>query len=1559
VKCIRKRTKEKYLYFTAAGICTLLISILLAWLVIKPGLALQKEVCEITEHMHDETCYTDGDDLEFIEQNLIEGISQSGQSWILHCTLEEHEHTIYCQDTNIENPQQSDPGTPAVQEEDSCESFESYIQSLSLHYRTEDTGWKEYDSSVTLPANADLKLYVTYADIPLSLLERNAGTLYASIPEMMENAAVSSVILVEGNTCGTMEAAGDKVYLHFDQNWLAGLLEREDSATITISGDFQIESQISLDYASGSEEGELVMGEVSISIRFDSDVLVKYGNVILKKEIDLENDRLIETEDGLYIRYLLTVQAGSAGSADVFVEDSFIQNAEYVIGFVQIEEAERILESERNGFGAFETLDDNSKEHGSICVKEETLIWTIGDMEPFETRTLSYDVKLDETYAGSVSKGSLVNVATVKPGTPVQQTASAMFTPKAAVTPKKWCSAKSELDDGSMLLTYSIKVTAAASNSYSVHGLQIKDGFYFDINKTSASYLPYIDFLEESFVLMQSDGTKESVTPVFDTSIHGFTVDVGSIAPGKDATLTYSVVIEPGIYVAAGQNAPRISNRMWLLSSARKARSTHIWNKYLHNVDLKKQSWIDKTEPERIEEDLIIEMDENVYVQQGNTFIKENVSSFTVPAGSYCYALAAGDTDMWDLSNAVISDSYSKEGLINTGYLQVVKVYQGEIEQSAWLKIDGSTSFSFSFADLGFSGSGYYELIYFAKPDFDPALQIISMQNSASLQGSVSSSSFYYTLPKATVSVSSAISSASSFGVEKIGWNYREQNVQGSAAYIDWVIQVSSSAEIPEGFTLLDTPEDAVMKNISAGKVIANALAFEEECVLSWGILKEGLDWSETDDSSVLQNSGLWQELDIENLTWKMNGEGNLEIETKSAVSLLEEEKLVVLVRTMVNDHALPSTDRACITYSNSISSSMSGDDFIFWNTASMDGAGGPGILKELGLLFEWDGENMDVLQDGTLQVPATTVQLDGQDITLEPGTYIAWQIQLNYLGELNGTYYFTDTLPQGVELVYAAIWWAGSEYANKEAPPETAEIENLSADWQRHEVLAKNRSPGTLKKEKSATIYYTSGSRVLFKTENIEPAAIDKAGVEFQIVCRIQDPDILLEGQEKELVNTADLYSAQGIFIESNQSEVSVTKSTLSKQTDIQPGSSAVIPFEIRVNPLGEDLISGAEEVTVVDEIYNPLCVDYNSISVINSTTLHEIPFKLSQNQSGALLFTIPDNIPVTIRYEAVAEISPETQFAIVNNAWFYGYSPQKDSTVLIVDYSYSASAGAVVNTRCSLQITKRDAANLLGEYLEGAEFAIYQTNVEEDELSLSGDPIWSGTTVSGKSLLATVLQDGSYLSYNTVYALVETRAPDGYVKEEEPYYFTVAREEDGEWPQFLDTVHVTWSGSVHKADILNSKGSITAEKKFLSLSDEETMVSGTWTFGLYASDPKTDPNANPVQMVSIETPEETSAVFENLDIGRTWYVYELDDEQNPILPGNTAFIHQKSFLVSCDTAQIYLSDENPDQNLEIVNHVRYAVLPQTGGNEHILYRTGAALIGMALLPKIRRRKD
>ena len=253
--------------------------------------------------------------------------------------------------------------------------------------------------------------------------------------------------------------------------------------------------------------------------------------------------------------------------------------------------------------------------------------------------------------------------------------------------------------------------------------------------------------------------------------------------------------------------------------------------------------------------------------------------------------------------------------------------------------------------------------------------------------------------------------------------------------------------------------------------------------------------------------------------------------------------------------------------------------------------------------MFTYTGSgSITDIQGGTNQ------DIDTAALSGEAGTYAAWQIHVNYEGNLSGHYRVIDEIPAGMELAYVRIWWIGDRI--RSSPPTvnqltSKELAVFGSGWTEHVLTT-----GTINFGQQTTYYYTDGRQVLWDIGDLVAGGEqDTYAVEFQIVCRVTDPDVLLGSESRTFNNNVSLHTVSGQNIGVDSNGVTIQRQTLSKTSTYDPDTNGGrYPFRITLNELGEDLVDGSDTNTLVDELSDTLTLDITSLHVVTTQTDAEV---------------------------------------------------------------------------------------------------------------------------------------------------------------------------------------------------------------------------------------------------------------------------------------------------------------------------------------------------------------
>lgn len=875
-------------------------------------------------------------------------------------------------------------------------------------------------------------------------------------------------------------------------------------------------------------------------------------------------------------------------------------------------------------------------------------------------------------------------------------------------------------------------------------------------------------------------------------------------------------------------------------------------------------------------------------------------------------------------------------------------------DQTVWVKVDGQTSFSFTPEQIELNGKKAYLLTYYAQPKNIDGITQVVVSNRFNLSGTVGIGNIQYEFAGIGVEASVIVEGGNSFAAEKQSWYYEKPQVPtgdfaNGALY--WVIKVDGTV-LPKNTAIKDVTNavggsahyirGTSLVGVYTGNLGTNSLAdyADLDSLIARGPL------------TALESSNYTVAKDNSSLTLTLNQE----------ITLAPGDSLYLIVKTEPSQ--LPANKRDAFTYNNKLQSRSDGTNWLDHNTASKTLYGSENIFKELGRVFTYPGSGNSItdIQSGTNQTISTGA-LNGA------GTYVAWQIHVNYEGSLSGRHRVVEQIPVGMEVTYVRMWWLGSKAVQQKPRPTFVqltpeEITALGGGWTEYEKTLPSNNAGS-----QTNYYYTNGQQVIWDIDNLVAGGgfRDDYAVEIQIVCKVTDPDVLLGGESKEFNNEVSLQNSKGAIIGNDSNGVTIEKQTLSKQGTYNPETNGGrYPFKIKLNELGEDLVSGKATITLVDELSDTLILDTTSIQVVNTRTDEVVTNWTSSVEGQTLKIVLPDNQPLTVTYEATVNAAPGQTISISNKAHWKGYATPSGGSVEVEDFHYSTGGTAGADTSPSVTVKKLDQYNT-SQALPDATFTLVEGTYANGTftpttggLSLTGTTGKDGTLTFGK-------ESGQTMSYNTVYCLTETVAPEGYVRDAAPHYFAVVKQQDGKYPTFPNGVTVWYQSADYTYQAYNHKGEATVAKKFLDAGGKPLKkIDGTYRFGIYTA---ANPTGNPLQTVTITyanstvTPESRTAKFTNLTLGGTYHIYELDDNDVPIRGDNTlATVNGANFLVTYSSGPAVTIPESGTAAaaVTVTNQVCYPELPNTGGAGTMPYTIGGFLLltGAAFLLLYRHTK-
>lgn len=1398
----------------------------------------------------------------------------------------------------------------------------NYITGATLFYR-EAAGeeWITVTDGVVIPGDAKLKLTANFANVPLSDLLANGGVLQFELPQLLLDPAKDGDMTDEnGEIIGTVSVENGILTIDFDDEWLQ--VQNANNVTV-ISGSFNVSSRVDPAALDDEGKGKLVLGDVTIIAQFEEDIAAKNGTVALTKSV---SPKIVESEDGNYAEYTLTVTAGKEGCPQVRVVDHFTANSDFVSYLGVGSEAETLTSTGSPG----ETI-AVGKAHGTVCIDASgDLVWEIGDMTANETRTLRYRVKLGEnyTYLQNSEEKLISNEAQAYAAQYPKENSTANLEPKAGLNLKKTAASPVRNEDGSYTIAYTVVAQANKGNLFTLKNVRVDDCLNDPEKPTNEAYLPYMNYVDGSFLYFigtSASGTGTALTPTMHEDGKGFSAVLGDLAPGEALTIQYQVHVGLEALTAAGGKELYINNSVKAFSDNAKKDDFDYLATSQQSKFLQYSHWAKKLVGEALTEDIDISISGRVFDATGTEPVEEinPPENFTAPAGSYLYTVLVNELGDWNVTSASMTDKLDGTYMQFVGYVKVeaLDIKNGNsVVDTLWVKVDGNTSFNFTMAQLGLTGNNYsYRLSYYAQPKTVEGTAAVIVKNSFTLSGEIiPGTGDPFTLTGVTASKDVILKGGNTIEAKKLSWYY-EGPTSSSGNYskgtLYWAIKVDGDS-VRAGTYM----QDYLRTGSDYSYIRADSLVGLYTSPLSES------DLTGFTDLNAALNSG--QLTEVENDFYSVEyviGETN---QDRSSVTIkmektlpLDGKSLYIFIKTapaFLPPHFFGNT----LYYYNFLRTSDNGQNWTERGRANDILYEGTNLWKKVGAVFKFNGESIQETTSGSVGTILT--QELGQ-----PGMFVSWEITVNYAGELSGRYRLEDTIPDGMELAYLRVLSRGSQAQNTTVPRLT----DLGADYTEHMTTANSVT----------AYYYTDGNSLVWDVDNLVAGrVVNNCAVTFQIVCRVTDPAVLLGGEEKQFNNQVILYGEDGRQRDIDSQSVNVSTSTLKKTVET---GARTLPFTIQVNSLGEDLLAGTDYLTVVDTLSETLQLDPTSITVTNTNTGASVPYTASV-EGSTLRITIPDGVPITISYKARVQVKPGVKVAIRNDAHWEGYASTSSGTIIDDDYAYAAGGTAVGSSTPTVEIIKYDSGSVTTR-LPGAEFEMAEGTMDNGTFTPTEGKTWTGTTDANG-----VLAFGAdpLMAYNTVYRIVETKAPDGYVLDAAPHYFLVAKANaDGSYPEYPDGVDVWYESDTYEFRMGNGRGEASVTKCFAGLEGEASPVSGTYRFGLYDTP---NPVGDPMQTVSISFADGDSgsktAKFTNLVLGETYYLFELDDAGKPILNERVGTVNGNQFKVSySDSAMVTIG--TAQSNVTVTNNISYPVLPETGGRGIGMFTIGGLTLMLA----------
>lgn len=1389
-------------------------------------------ICEKEEHTHTDDCNKQEEVNE--QEEVVKDEPETINNEQVSQESEEETTTTTTTETTTETTKQPF--------DLSSEANKDKITSVFMYYKDADDKWQNLDKGDAKPNSTELYLKVEFDKINTkNLLEQHNGILLYSLPDFMRDfeKAGNGTLLAGDKNIGTIEIEKNKVKFTLDQTYLKGLV---DKGSNQLNGSFYVKGQIDLTKINQNNgEAKLVVGDKTVTLNYGPDCIEKFGSLDMKKEmsnVDKVNN---------YLTYTVTVTAGKDGCKDLYVVDKFTSNANLVSYAGNISSTETTLTSEDNNKDPFETIISGAT-HGKIYkasipdattkipdagvsdITNPCIVWHIGDMKPNESRTLTYYVKLNDK--ANLSGQTIKNNASLysKSSKDIYEkkvddkNRNAEFTPKIDYSNQFTKTVNGNITrnkDGSYTIPFKsfISIHEATSN-YTIKNFQFYDYLKHDMNtEIDADLLQYIHFDRNSFKLYMNndndpvDSSQYNIKWSTDNTnfkewsendnfrsflLSGNKNNPINLSPGESCYITYNVTVKPEAFAKLHTDSINAFNRFIAHADNVNKRDDfaggfEAWNSI---SNIKTYEWNGKQVEQTATTSSKIEtMSGDKFIYENNKIIKDLTSNtnFTIPEGSYKYTVETNKTlNDFNVNEVTMTDTLTSKHMKYVGYMKVEALEADSISRdlnkgtndtytlnsnyttvdTKWIKIDDQQSFSLKPSALGWTDKNYaYRFTYYAKPDNLDAFTETKVKNKFTLEGVVKKGDGTFTFNNEDVSKETTLTIKGNLNLtaNKQSWYYKEPNTDSNTwtnGELYWVVDIGGT-QINKGMIFRDL--------IKTGDGITESYLREGSLVgIYKGTLKGGKNISDYKDiEDLTKHSGLT--LINDNFNSQLNGTNELLLTAKEDISL-GNEKVYMIIKSEPSELPSPTNNRDTKTYKNSIYIKEDGE-YVSEIPAEKTLYTSPKILKELGQVFKYDGTTVTTLQIGADKKnngDADPNKIDTKLLDNSKGVFISWAFKVNYDGQLSGDYDVIDDIPDGMEFSYMRVKWHGDEDAASKVTSKT--IDNPGSGWEFRE----NDSPNDNKKSEH-TIYYVSKDKkrtMIRLGEFVSKSIRDNNSVDVQVVCRVTDPQVLLGAQPNNFINKVTLQKdGKDIATSSSKVPVQLTKTDKNIDKQLAETNGQKLKFEINTNQLGQTLPTNDNgELTLVDKLGDNLKLDTTSVKVFNSNN-EELTNCKKSYQNNILEIKIPNNIPIKITYTATVNAKPGDSVNIANTVYWKGYSEKGGGTVQ-QSYSYNVSGTIGASSVVNFKLTKQDE-NDMDKVLSGATFKIEKCTFDEYGKMTTSE---ISTPTTGND--GTIAQN---LQYDTLYRITETKAPDGYVLDDEPIYILDVKKGN---ESYVDTV-------------------------------------------------------------------------------------------------------------------------------------------------------------------------
>ena len=409
----------------------------------------------------------------------------------------------------------------------------------------------------------------------------------------------------------------------------------------------------------------------------------------------------------------------------------------------------------------------------------------------------------------------------------------------------------------------------------------------------------------------------------------------------------------------------------------------------------------------------------------------------------------------------------------------------------------------------------------------------------------------------------------------------------------------------------------------------------------------------------------------------------------------------------------------------------------------------------------------------------------------------LEWEITVTPPKDYNGTdLIVTEQLPEGVELTYLELLAASNnpnEAGNGGAGTGTLDMTKDGTYERNNYTFTKSQkeqtitvtSPDTLAKHPDLKeIRFVIRVKLANSFQWPEPSpdtpALSVARFENGVkVSTKEGTELGIDGQ------------TQVIYKDESKNVLTKEAAGAAQSGEYQGGyENNIIPYTLTINPDGKDLLPGAAIITLVDELttydgYETASLVPDSVHVykrlwngekgeeLTDVRYTYVPIPNGNQWTPAVVHTLtvelPNKTPLIVEYKYQMSGKLNDTRNVTNKARLEGYTTDGGETSVTTNFKITDSKASATLKGVTIHKVDAESTKIV---LSGAAFALWKYNPDTGAYDIPVADSNSGkpehvTNAEGEAIL--------HLEYNVAYKLVETVAPDGYLLDDEPYYFYI----------------------------------------------------------------------------------------------------------------------------------------------------------------------------------------